>query len=688
MMSQQFKYFCVAVVLFCSVFLLSGKVTAQTPGGLDPNFGVSGKAFATIGNGGAYSIAVQPDGKIVAVGVTGTTTTQRDFLVARFTSSGTLDTTFDGDGYTGTDFDNGWDEAYSVALQANGKIVVVGRSGIVRSEQDAAIARYNSDGSLDTTFDGDGRKIFAFTSDNVQDLVKRVAILPDGKILISGHTYSFATNYDFALARLNADGSFDSTFGTNGVVTTAVDGGNSDDRFPIFVLQPDGKIIVTGESWSNNGATRYGLLRFNQNGTLDNTFGTGGKVVNGGGQDLALQSDGKIVTAFCPASCVNENSKVRRYNSDGSLDANFGTGGVVDFTIPGVGWNTINALAVQPDNKIILAGSTSLNDIVNPDDWAVARLTSNGEFDGTFGFNGRITTEMERQDYAKAVVIQPDGKILIAGSAMYGSKTTIARYDAKSDLALFRNNGGNGLWSFIRRQSASAANIPWGVFSDKIAPADFNGDCRTDLVIFRDGNWWILNSVNFTVTHIPFGQSGDIPVPADYDGDNIADAAVYRQGNWYIQRSRDGFIGIQFGLATDKPVPGDYDGDNKEDLAVFRDGNWYLLQSTAGFASVQFGAAGDKTVVGDYDGDLKTDIAVFRPSNGSWYVLRSTQGFLGTQWGNTMDVPVPADYDGDGKTDFAVYRSGIWYLLQSTQGFSTAQFGGGTDVPISSAYVQ
>lgn len=262
--------------------------------------------------------------------------------------------------------------------------------------------------------------------------------------------------------------------------------------------------------------------------------------------------------------------------------------------------------------------------------------------------------------------------------------------DAKADLAVFRP--ANGIWYLLNSQSGFTAT-QFGLSTDKIVPADYDGDGKTDIAVFRDGTWYIQRSTAGFIS-VPFGLATDIPQPSDFDGDCKADIAVYRPSNgvWYVLNLTNNAVNaVQFGLSTDKPVVSDYDGDGKSDYAVYRpsNGTWYLLQSTAGFTAVQFGLAADLPVTGDYDGDGKADEAVYRPDSGTWYILRSRDGFTAAQFGKTGDLPVPADYDGDGKTDIAVYRPDVstWYQLKTTEGFGAVQFGISTDKPIPNAFV-
>jgi subtilisin family serine protease len=261
---------------------------------------------------------------------------------------------------------------------------------------------------------------------------------------------------------------------------------------------------------------------------------------------------------------------------------------------------------------------------------------------------------------------------------------------SRAVVSVFRPS--SGTW-YLQNAQTGYSSVQFGQATDKIVPADYDGDGRTDVAVYRAGTWFLQRSQSGFAS-IQFGAPDDIPVPADYDADGKAELAVFRpsNGTWYVLNGTTNQYSIQqWGTSTDKPVVADYDGDGKADYAVYRpsNGTWYLLRSRDGFAAIQWGEAADKPVVGDYDGDGKADTAVYRPSNGTWYLLRSRDGFSSMQWGEATDSPVPADYDGDGRTDIAVYRpsNGTWYLLKSTEGFAAIQFGDTTDRPIPSALV-
>ena len=274
------------------------------------------------------------------------------------------------------------------------------------------------------------------------------------------------------------------------------------------------------------------------------------------------------------------------------------------------------------------------------------------------------------------------GTLIIVGKTPAGSDFDS---DRRSDVSLFRPS--NNTWYIAQSQSGTLKAVQFGLATDQLVPADYDGDGKTDVAVFRNGVWYWLNSSNNSFSAHQFGTSGDVPVPFDYTGDGRAELAVYRSGIWYtLNLSTDQFLYTRFGAQSDKPVPADFDGDGRTDFAVYRDGNWYWLRSLdLRMGAVQFGIASDKPVVGDYDGDARADQAVYR--NGAWYILGSTQGFYATQFGLSSDVPAAADFDGDGKTDVAVFRNGFWYLLRSQQGFTTVQFGAVNDRPIPATFL-
>ncbi len=284
--------------------------------------------------------------------------------------------------------------------------------------------------------------------------------------------------------------------------------------------------------------------------------------------------------------------------------------------------------------------------------------------------------------------------------------------DGRTDISVFRPANGN--WHLQQStQGFTAAN--WGLATDKLVPADYDNDGKTDLAVFRKGEnstWYILNSSNSTVRAVQWGASNieqailfDTPVPADYDGDGRADLAVWRltdlisePARFLILQSSNSQARVQqWGLSSDIPVPADHDGDGRADLAIYRGsapggGQWWVLKSRSAEVTVtQFGLGDDKPVPADYTGDGKTDVAYFRPSTGQWFVLRSEDlTFYAFPFGTTGDVPVPGDYDGDGKTDAGVYRptGSTWFVNRSTAGTLIQQFGQSGDVPVPNAFVR
>ncbi len=259
--------------------------------------------------------------------------------------------------------------------------------------------------------------------------------------------------------------------------------------------------------------------------------------------------------------------------------------------------------------------------------------------------------------------------------------------DGRTDLSVFRPSDGN--W-YLNLSTAGFTAVNFGTAGDRLVPGDYDGDGKTDLAVRRGGTWFILNSSTVTFAGVGWGVDSDISAAGDYDGDGKTDVAVFRpsDGTWYILNSSGGTQFTQFGQNGDLPVPADYDGDGKTDIAVYRAGTWFLLQSTVGFQGISFGLDGDNPVPADYDGDNRDDIAVFRPSEGAWFWINSSNlQVAAVQFGQAGDIPVPGDYDGDGRDDQAVFRAGFWFLLQSRSGFAGAGFGIASDQPAPKAYI-
>jgi uncharacterized delta-60 repeat protein len=693
-----------AFVWLVSLVLLFNFPAPAAPGDFDSSFGTNGILGFSVPHQ-FHDLALQPDGKILAIGYTrigapGYPSYPASFM--RFNADGSIDASFGSGGrvspQVGT---NIVEKAAAFALQPDGKIVL---AGVFKTDSTSpyrlVVFRYLANGQLDSSFGSGGLVTLA---QNALQAANEVLIQPDGKLLVCGTLYvSLSSPTNSALWRFNPDGTPDTGFGNGGVVAPG-SGEPTLNHYPgALLLQPGGKILIVG-----SGDSGFFIIRYHPNGTLDTSFGNGGRVIttiqNGSGaSDAAFQPDGKIVLAGSARDgfASTTNMALARYSADGELDPSFGTGGTVVTNI-GVGLSSyVSAMVIQTNGKIIIGGYRNLPFYENAA--MLAGFNPSGTLDKSFGVGGYIFQQYYSTGQAVTynMALQPDGKLVTVGRGFYdkySAYATLMRHrlngaresdfdgDRKSDVSIFRPNA-EAEWYWLNSSNNESSGIQFGIATDKPAPADFDGDGKTDVSVFREGDWYRLNSSDNSFLAVHFGQAGDVPVPADFDGDNRADLAVYRQGDWYILNSSDdSFRADQFGIASDKPIIGDFDGDGKTDLAVYRDGVWYVQQSCDGFFGAQFGINTDKPVAADYDGDGKTDLAVYRPSDGTWYLQRSHLGFTAAQFGISTDLAIPADYDNDGKADIAVYRDGDWYLQQSTAGFKTVRFGAANDVPVPSA---
>ena len=393
-------------------------INEEQAGELDLTFGVDGKAITGIlGIAYGQSVTIQQDGKVVVAGYSSDGSGAYDFAVVRYNVDGALDPDFDADGMVTTDLGSPMDQAYSVALQPDGKIVAVGRRYRGVGTGDIGAVRYNVDGSLDTTFGADGRVITSIGSIAADG--ESVAIQPDGKIVVAASTQNGIGGYDIAVVRYKVeDGSLDPDFGPGGWVTTDL---GPDDHGRSVAIQTDGKIVVAGYAQTDKGNYDFAVVRYDNDGSLDATFGAGGWVITeigssaDYGQSVAIQPDGKIVVVGSGYCSSNSDMVVVRYDSDGSLDPTFGSDGKV---ILYGGYNDYaSGVALQQDGKIVVVGS--IDNIAGFADFGIVRFNSDGSLDTSFSGDGKVTTAIDAgpvHDFGQSIAIQSDGKIVVAGT--------------------------------------------------------------------------------------------------------------------------------------------------------------------------------------------------------------------------------------------------------------------------------
>lgn len=390
-------------------------------GDLDPRFGAGGKVVADLPGvrDEAMAVAVQPDGKVVAGGYTSTPATTTDFVLTRYQVDGSPDPSFGDAGKVTFDFTGTGnnDQINAITLQPDGKIVVAGSA-----DAGFALARFQPDGTLDPSF-GDAGKVTTIVG-GIFSQGNAAALQPDGAIVVVGDAIT-ENGFDFAVARYLPDGSLDPSFGQGGTVTSDFFAGL--DKAHALALQPDGKLVVSGQVRGGGGASAAStVVRYLPDGSLDPGFGSGGKVITDvGGRNIsearavAVQADGKIVTAGNVSSQSAGSLALARYLADGSLDSKFGDHGTLILDGPGV--VSGNALVIQPDDGKIVIGGTSR--IVGTDlDFTLFRLTPQGRLDRGFGSSGKVVTDFgsasgsSNNDIVHALALHNDGRLVAAGS--------------------------------------------------------------------------------------------------------------------------------------------------------------------------------------------------------------------------------------------------------------------------------
>ncbi|MGB7202686.1 MAG: FG-GAP-like repeat-containing protein [Pyrinomonadaceae bacterium] len=825
----------VSLGLAISVFAASGDV--------DTSFN------ATVSNttqGGFILSVIQPDGKIIIGGAFSMVYGRPRFNLARLNTDGTLDTTFVPPEIPVPDLGLA---IRSVGLQSDGKIIIAGHFVIVGSPNRSGIARLNTDGSPDASFnnspaisnlqyildmevlpdnkivylghegginvlkvlnpDGSlnasinisGRKVGAqsdgkfvvsnsagtiqrynqdlsldgtFTTINISGEVDDIAVQSDGKILIGGNFWLINGFPLVNLARVNPNGSIDTSFNTNNSGPSG--------RVDKILSLSNGQIFIGGEFDSYNAIQKLRIAKLNIDGSLDNSFNN---TICNYPKDLDIQTDGKIVVSA---------SQVERLNADGSLDASFHSW--VGTSARG------NRLLVQPDGKILLSGSF---DHANERSAAsVTRFLPDGSLD--LLFNQNYTSNL-REYYALA--LQPDNKIIV-GSSFLGSSPRRLNPDGTSDATLTIAGDGSNDIALESNGNILFAGIYSGIAPElsRFGTGTLNGESLgeirrvitlPDTRILVAGNFTQINGTNRgrfarlfndgmvdTTFNPPLGANGPIYDMALQANDKILIAGAFTGVNGdstkqYLARlNSDGSLDTSFSPVLDTPVftvevqpdskiliggsfsstngtqrvriarlkadgtndltfdPGtgannsvwdielqadgkiivagafnrfnnlpvagivrlqntispprslfDFDGDGRADFVVARpsENNWYKLLTSGWQYQVEpFGLAGDIVTPADFDGDGKTDVAIFRPSTGTWWYRSSLNGTLpAIQFGVSGDIPRPSDFDGDGRADFVVFRpsSNTWYRYGSATGSAPpVVFGSVGDQPL------
>lgn len=416
--------------------LLGGYACLSQTGTLDSSFDEDGIVVTTFG--GLYSpcraVVVQADGKVIIGGAS--VQGSLDLTLVRYLPNGDPDPGFGTNGIVTTDLsDTGPDQCYALLVQPDGRIVAAGYAG-----GDFAVARYHPDGTPDIGFGGDGSVIFPVGEGAA--FVSSLAVQSDGKVLATGSAYIDGW-YDFALARLNQDGSLDQSFGANGIVTATMD--DEDDARAVAV-QEDGKLLVAGSThhFPDNDGRDFALLRFNADGTPDATFGAGGQhrlslsIYEDAADAVIVLPDGRILVTGLSQTLGGNNLALTRFSPDGTLDGSFGDEGIVLVPMSAYfGYEQRSGSVLQADGKILVGASKYVGNALQ---FALARFQADGSLDFTFDSDGVVNTPVDvTLDRGSAIALAPDGRIVMAGTLLdplANGEMIVVRYLNDPDIGL------------------------------------------------------------------------------------------------------------------------------------------------------------------------------------------------------------------------------------------------------------
>lgn len=633
-------------------------------------------------------VAVQADGKIVAVGLAHFSGDD-DFLIARFNANGTLDTTFSGDGWLTYHFAGRNDEAIAVAIQANGKIVVGGKTTPVGGTNiDFGIIRLMPNGSVDNTFNSSGRVLFDFPDSAV---LEGVAVSDTNRIVFGG---SYLSGTQSILMRCTSTGALDPSFDADGIKYIGqymVDLG----------LDPAERIVAV----SSTGT----ITRLRPDGAYDATFSGDGvataELVPGFSnyiRALAFGPSGEIVLAGHYLDGTYLTPAVARLLPNGGYDPSFNGIGRVSFDVTASANDMLEDVVVLPNGTIVAAGN---NAALNPD-WIVVQLTPRGALDTAFSGDGLRTFDAGGRDFGRALAVTPRGDYVVVGRIL----TTGT--DDSSYLGIFEGTPvaedlvgyHAGTWRvaqsrrilFQSADFATWANVAW----DALRHGDFNGDGRTDVLGFIDGAWWvgIGSETAFTTSRWSVWSplNWENVAIGDINHDGRDDVLARYGGQWWAALSTGTAFAVPTRWATWSNLPWnnvsltDLNGDGRADLLGRYAGTWWAGLSTgAAFALPSLWATWSDIswvtlATFDANGDGLTDIAGF--IDGQWWIGVSTgHGFETDRWGSWANViwrdPRIGDFDGDGRDDVIARYGGTWWVGRSTgSSLSTSLFATWSDI--------
>jgi uncharacterized delta-60 repeat protein len=655
---------------------LVGVLAAACPAGAqEPASRITAPFFRGVGV--VAAVAIQPDGRIVAAGTVppadGSANT--DFGVMRLLPDGRPDPGFGLDGLVRTDFGR-QEQVRAITIQPDGRIVVAGLISTPVPVQGVlffvvALARYMSDGSLDPTFSGDGLMAQATWAPTPQWRsydVRAVAVAPSDEILVDVIHPGDTLPEFYELQRFSSAGVQLESWGAIDLSLNSIQP---------FAFDGTGRVTVLG---TNDDETAGRLTRYTPAGALDTSFNGSGRLDGIRGNAIAAHGDGRVVVASA--------ASISRLTAVGAPDVAFGSAGAIAVAAGANAIGELRAVAIAPDHTVVAAGRRgAIQTFPEPSDFTVVAADGAGRLllDTWVDFGGYDLADtvavVGRDVVAAGRSLQP-----LVGWTIAWTRVPLTGWrpvpgmavstdwdgDRRSDMIVHERSG---TWHIAGSSGAFGGReaYRWGAPADVPVAADFDGNGRLDLAVYRvaDRTWHTIEPAGGFIASYQWGMPGDLPVPGDYDGDGRSEVAVFRPrtGEWLTCDVVTGYYGAyRLGQGGDVPLPRDYDGDGRTDLAVYTPGSgiWQVFNVATGVAAAyQWGAMGDIPVPADYLGTGELQIAVYRPSTGTWWIFDPATGkYFAVSWGTLNDVPVPGDYIGDRRTELAVWRpsTGAWFV--------------------------